>query len=339
VRAGKAIKSVVFRKLALAAVICAIGSTPAVAQFTAATILEIEVQSLVAYTVDGFDTSKFATDPNRTTSVAPRNFGFNILVGDIAAVNGRPARGTMVVQQRAIALTPTANPGQAEADTVRTSVSEALYEIQQADGTPVGNIHTLGFTGGVPPVGALEGIGNFAIAGGTGAFLGARGQMHARSVPIPIRNASVTEDPARRRMHGGGRVFFVFQLLPLTRPEIVTSPSGPAIFHADFSPVTAARPARRGEILIIRATGLGPTRPGVNPGQSFPLDAAQEVNSPVEVSVAGRAAEVVNRIGWPGLTGSYRVDIRVPDGISRGMATVQMSAAWITGPDVEIPIQ
>jgi hypothetical protein len=224
------------------------------------------------------------------------------------------------------------------ADIVRTAVSEYLFEIQQADGSPVGNIHTMGMSGGVAPPGAPTGGGNQPVAGGTGAFLGVRGQMAARGV-MPPRNASMTEDPARRRSHGGGRVLFVFQLIPMTRPEIATLASGPAIYHADFSPVTAGRPAVPGEVLIARATGLGPTRPGLNPGQPFPSDVLQEVNSPVEVLVGGRAAEVVNKIGWPGTIDAYRVDFRVPSGTAAGMAGVQLSAAWIAGGAVQIAVQ
>ena len=51
--------------------------------------------------------------------------------------------------------------------------------------------------------------------------------------PAP-RTASVTEDPARRRINGGGRVQFVYQLIPLMRPEIVSALGGLSIFHADF---------------------------------------------------------------------------------------------------------
>ena len=64
----------------------------------------------------------------------------------------------------------------------------------------------------------------------------------------------------------------------MSRPAIVADAAGPAVFHADFSPVTAAKPAKAGEVLIAKATGLGPTRPGVIPGQPFPTDPIQEVN-------------------------------------------------------------
>src|SRR5438132_14379105 len=98
----------------------------------------------------------------------------------------------------------------------------------------------------------------------------------------------------------------------MTVPQIVTTAGGPAVFHADFSAVTAAKPTKAGEVLIVRATGLGPTVPGIDPGQPFPTDALRQVNSPIAVTVNGQAAEVVNGIGWPGLVDTYRVDFRVP---------------------------
>jgi uncharacterized protein (TIGR03437 family) len=128
-------------------------------------------------------------------------------------------------------------------------------------------------------------------------------------------------------------------VIPMSRPEVVITPNGPAVFHADFSQVTAANPARAGELLILTATGLGPTLPGVDPGQPFPANSLQEVNSPVEVTVSGKPAEVINKIGYPGTTDSYRVDIRVPEGTAPGTATVQVSAAWITGPEVKFAIR
>jgi uncharacterized protein (TIGR03437 family) len=125
----------------------------------------------------------------------------------------------------------------------------------------------------------------------------------------------------------------------MAAPQIVTTTIGPAVFHADFSPVTAASPARAGEILIVQATGLGPTAPSVDPGQPFPTDAPLPVNSPLAVKVNGQDAEVINGFGWPGLVDTYRVDFRVPDGMAAGTASVQLSAAWIAGTAVRIAIQ
>jgi uncharacterized protein (TIGR03437 family) len=90
------------------------------------------------------------------------------------------------------------------------------------------------------------------------------------------------------------------------------------------------------------ATGLGPTRPGVDPGQPFPpypANPLQVVNSPVDVTVSGQSVGTINAIGWPRLVDTYRVDFQVPAGTPAGTAAVQLSAAWIVGPSVNIPIQ
>jgi uncharacterized protein (TIGR03437 family) len=202
----------------------------------------------------------------------------------------------------------------------------------------------LGLDGGAPPPGApaVSRQSNFAITGGTGAFLGVRGQFEAgpaiAGAPA-IRNASVREDPAMRRINGGGHSAYILHLIPISRPEIVVTDAGPAVTHADFSAVTPAKPAKAGEILIVKATGLGPTIPGVDPGLPFPADSPMSVNSPVDVTVNGQAAQVINKIGWPGLLDTYRVDFRVPDGTTAGTAVMQLTAAWIAGAPVSIPVQ
>jgi uncharacterized protein (TIGR03437 family) len=310
-------------------------------QVGTATILEIEMDNRVQYLGDVSDVSKLATDPNIAAPIPARNFIPVVILADIVAVNGQPAKGITVFHIRQINLRTAPNAGEAIADVLRNNVVDIRFEISMGDGTAIGTIVASGLGGGVAPPGAPMEVrqGNVAIVGGTGAFLGARGQVGQGLVITPDRSASMTEDPANRRRNGGGRVRYVLHLIPISRPEIVVTSSGPAVFHADFSPVTAARPAKSGEVLIVRVTGLGPTRPGIDPGQLFPLDALQEVNSPVDVTVNGKPAEVINKIGWPGLLDTYRLDFRVPDGTAAGAAAMQLTAAWIAGSSLNIPIQ
>lgn len=302
-------------------------------------ILEIQLQNGVGYWDDLPDPSKLATSPDVARPASTRTFMRWIAINDIVSVNGMPAKGAEVDRGTVISLTRNPSPGQAIADANRAYIHDFCFEIQQADGTPIGTILATGLSGGVPPPGAprLAAIGNNAIVGGTGAFLGARGQVE--SANSSGRTASMIEDPANRRTNGGGPTLFILHLIPMSRPEIVSSASGPAVFHADFSLVTAAKPAKAGEVLILRAMGLGPTVPGVDPGQPFPTDAPPQVNSPVDVTVNGQAAEVINKIGWPGQVDTYRLDFRVPDGSTAGMAAIQLTAAWIAGSSVNIPIQ
>ncbi len=51
----------------------------------------------------------------------------------------------------------------------------------------------------------------------------------------------------------------------------------------------------------------------------------------------GTAAQVINKIGWPGETDFYRVDIRVPWDLLAGQANLQLFAAWIPGNPCRIP--
>jgi uncharacterized protein (TIGR03437 family) len=116
--------------------------------------------------------------------------------------------------------------------------------------------------------------------------------------------------------------------------------NGPAVGHMDYSPVTVANPARPGELLILAAPGLGPVKPGIVPSGAVPFSGPpyQEVNSPVTVVFNGKDVPVTNKIGWPGQKDVYWLDFQVPSDASAGTATLQLTAAWIPGPSVTIPI-
>ena len=181
------------------------------------------------------------------------------------------------------------------------------------------------------------------ITGGTGAFLGARGQLSvAAAAPgvVTQRFASITEDPVNRQRNGGGTVRWIAHVIPMARPEVTMLPSGPAITHSsDFSPVTVSKPATQGEMLSLFATGLGPVTTRVDPGQPFPQSPLAAVSAPVQVTVNGKAAEVIGAVGYPGAVDTYQVNFRLPPEIAKGSATIQVTAAWISGSPVSISVQ
>jgi uncharacterized protein (TIGR03437 family) len=120
----------------------------------------------------------------------------------------------------------------------------------------------------------------------------------------------------------------------------VTNAAGPAIVHSnDYSPVTPGKPANPGEILTLFASGLGPTRPGVDAGQPFTVAPQQLVIAPVEVLVNGKSCQVLYAGGYPGVVDGYQVNFQVPDNTTPGMASVQITSAWIPGPEVKMAIQ
>jgi len=313
------------------------------AQTPGAAILTIEIANYVPYTYDSVDIQKFATAPVLTpfATNGGRAFGFFVFIGDIVAVNGKPAKGLWTARSTVFSFDPNAVPGHATADVTRGNVIDMYWEILQVDGTPVGTLSASGLTRGSPPPGApLTQTGdNLSIIGGTGAFLGVRGQAGVIDLGSP-RQASIVEDPASRRTIGGAKRSYVLHLLPLSTPEILAGQNGPAVVHAsDGSLVTTAKPAQAGEVLSLYASGLGPTLPGVGPGQPFTADPLQVVSSPVDVAVDGAAATVLYAGGSPGETNAYQVNFRVPDGVQPGAATIRLSAAWIAGTQVKIAIR
>src|SRR3982750_4728707 len=84
-------------------------------------ILTIDVQNVVEYQGDVSDPTKFGINPGVTPSGEVKEFGVNVVFGDIVAVNGQPAKGTYVGRPLSILLTPTPKPGQAIADVSRGS--------------------------------------------------------------------------------------------------------------------------------------------------------------------------------------------------------------------------
>src|SRR5205085_7771367 len=132
----------------------------------------------------------------------------------------------------------------------------------------IGTIMGLEFGMGPPPPASPLAVtqGNNTILGGTGAFLGARGS-YGQSVSaqtVPVRMASITEDPANRRRNGGGRTRFVLQLIPMSRPEVLRTAGAPLIAHATNEIVTASNPAAPGEKLYVYVSALGATNPAVD---------------------------------------------------------------------------
>jgi hypothetical protein len=329
-----------FRTCLLSLTFILMAPPSALSQIEPAT-LEVETANLVIYRHDVADAARFSTEAGPTSPLALRTFMNVTWIGDIVAVNGSPAKGTLTVRGTFVGLNPNPAPGTGIADTTNSLASDWIFDIQRPDGSPVGTIIGSGWAFGARAAGLpAPGQGNLAILGGTGAFLGVRGQAKEAAAAAGARSfASVAEDPANRRIHGGRAVRYMLQLLPAQRPDFARPANSGAIFHSDFSPVTVSNPARRGEALIASASGLGPTLPGLQPGATFPEDALQQVAAPIQVRVNGVAVDTFNQVGWPGTSGTYRVDFRLPDGIPAGTTSLQLVVAWIPGSVIEIPVQ
>jgi uncharacterized protein (TIGR03437 family) len=314
------------------------------AQIPNASLLQIEIQNHRLYVFDA-DPSKVGKSSTPLDRAVPSTFESWIGIGDIVSVNGNPVKGTVFEKSMTLNARPNATPGQSIADVNGAGLYEWNLELMNPDGTSLGRILVQGLAGGgSSPPGAPSLIPrtDYMVVGGTGVFLGVRGGYFNNnpdpSVPIPVTSAA--EDPSLRRVFGGGKATSILYLIPQSAPQVVVTPNGPAVIHsADFTLVSSSKPAAPGEILSLIATGLGPTRPGVEPGKTFPADGSAAVVGPVAVLVNGKPAEVLGAVGYPGAADGYQVNFRLPAGVASGTAAIQVSAAWIVGPEVKIPIQ
>jgi len=324
-------------KNALGLMLSLAGAWTLSAQGTSDTILTIEMENAVFYYMDTGDVSRIATSSIPVPVAANIPYGMKpyMVFADLVTVNSQPVRGTMMIHGQILNAARTPIPGRVIADIQRSYTVEMQLEILGEDGGQIGLLVGLGFAAGAAPPGAprTSASGNFAITGGTGAFLGVRGQAATVSA-AGLRTASMAEDPAFRRMNGGGRWTAVVHLTGVSTSEIV------GVYHGDdFSPVTPARPAHAGETLMLYARGLSPTTVRLNPGDPFPSEPLAIATSPIEVLVNGKSSPAINQVGVPGTTDTYRVDFRMPDDAAVGTANVQISAAWIKGATVPIPVR
>jgi uncharacterized protein (TIGR03437 family) len=99
-------------------------------------------------------------------------------------------------------------------------------------------------------------------------------------------------------------------------PAIFYYPSAAILKNADFSLVSAANPAKPGDVILVYATGLGRTDPPLATGQA-PTGADVIANTAaVAATIGGKAATVIYSIASPSFPGLYQVAVTVPAGLS-----------------------
>jgi hypothetical protein len=187
------------------------------AQTPPLTVLEVDLENSVMYFDDVSDQSKWATvsSPVPLAENFNMTFKWRISIADISAVNGRPVKSNYVILQRGIRATTDLTPGRVIADFANGCLAELRYIFLQPDGTLIGSLVASGSSSSVPPPGAPAVAADTTylnvVVGGTGPFLGARGQA---TITGSSRMASIVEDPACRRANGGGKVKHFITLDP-----------------------------------------------------------------------------------------------------------------------------
>jgi uncharacterized protein (TIGR03437 family) len=104
-----------------------------------------------------------------------------------------------------------------------------------------------------------------------------------------------------------------------------------AITVAGTGQVTQVRPAARGEVIEIYATGLGLT--------TAAADGLARTRTPAEVTIGGQAAEVLFSGAAPGFPGLYQVNARIPSAVAVGTQTLRVSAGGQASNEVRVEVQ
>ncbi len=129
----------------------------------------------------------------------------------------------------------------------------------------------------------------------------------------------------------------------VSAPGVFTVPAGGSgladAIHGDGSPVTKDNPARLGETITMRVTGLGtvsPAVPDAAPGPSAPASGAVASTA---VFVDGVRAEVSFAGLAPGVVGLYQVTFQVPTGLDPGDLYVDVSGPDAYSTQAAIPVE
>lgn len=142
--------------------------------------------------------------------------------------------------------------------------------------------------------------------------------------------------------NGSSATFTGVQVLPV-HPGIFEFPDTggvrlAAALHADFSVVTQANPARKGEVILLFLTGLGGTVPPVGTNVPGPTPPARTAIQPV-VGINGEGAVVLGSFCAPTLYTAYQINFLVPQNARAGLATLSVVAAGAASQDSRLPIQ
>ena len=129
-----------------------------------------------------------------------------VIIADIVSVGGKAAAGTFFAHGMALGISnaPDPVPGHPIADMPRNQMHDFVLDIMTPAKEQVGSLYGYWLGAGPSAPGAPPGFGVFAVVGGTGAYVGIQGQG-SNVGSANLRVASMMEDPAYRRVNGGGQ--------------------------------------------------------------------------------------------------------------------------------------
>jgi minor extracellular serine protease Vpr len=109
--------------------------------------------------------------------------------------------------------------------------------------------------------------------------------------------------------------------------------------HLNRSVITAANPAKRGELIQLFMNGLGPVSNQPVTGEPAPgLPLAQTLATPT-VNIGGASATVQFSGLTPGISGLYQVNVTVPPNAAVGASPIAVAIGGVAAKTVNLPVQ
>jgi uncharacterized protein (TIGR03437 family) len=97
-------------------------------------------------------------------------------------------------------------------------------------------------------------------------------------------------------------------------------------------PTLATAAAKPGEVLILWATGFGPTNPPAPPGVPVPADKTYSTSTPPTVTINNVSATVYGAALASGYAGLYQVAIQVPESLTDGDWPIIATIGGVSSP-------
>ena len=160
------------------------------------------------------------------------------------------------------------------------------------------------------------------------------GQINAQ---VPVDVPAGQQAVVVKSVVGAGTSFNV--TVAATAPAIFFSAAGAAVLkNADFSVVSAANPAKAGDVILVYCTGLGATSASLATGTVVPSTTTANTSVPVTATIGGKPATVTYAMASPGFAGLYQVALTVPAGVT-GSSPIVLTQGTVNSNAASISVQ
>ncbi len=153
-------------------------------------------------------------------------------------------------------------------------------------------------------------------------------ELPAGPIGVTVTNAGVTSTTFTTTANAYGPAFFTWPNNQVVATRQDYSYAAKAGTFAGASTV----PAKPGDVIILWATGFGPTIPPAPSGVSVPASGGYSTASAPTVKVNGTAATVYGGALAPGSAGLYQIAIQVPSTLGDGDWPIQATIGNIASP-------